>query len=76
MMRVVHLEIRGMACGHCMEKVKRILSGYDGVTQVTVDLENKRAEVTYDDSLLNSSDLVKAINETEIYQAKIMEYEN
>lgn len=44
--------------------------------QVTVNLESRKAEVAYDDTLLNPSDLVKAINQTEIYQTKIREYEN
>ena len=37
--------IGGMSCGSCVSGVKQKLSGVAGVTSVTVDLGNKRAEV-------------------------------
>ena len=37
--------IGGMSCNGCVSGVKQKLSGVVGVTSVTVDLGNKRAEV-------------------------------
>ncbi len=37
--------IGGMSCGGCVSGVKQKLSSVTGVTSVTVDLGNKRAEV-------------------------------
>ena len=39
------LKIEGMMCGHCKAAVEKALSGVEGVTGVTVDLEGKKATV-------------------------------
>ncbi len=40
------LKIEGMMCAHCQKHVKDALSKMEGVTDVRVDLEGKKAEVT------------------------------
>lgn len=40
------LKIEGMMCQHCQKHVHDALAAMDGVTEVTVDLEGKKAEVT------------------------------
>ncbi len=40
------LKIEGMMCGHCKKHMEDALKAMDGVTEVMVDLEGKRAEVT------------------------------
>lgn len=40
------LSIEGMMCQHCQKHVHDALAAMDGVTNVVVDLENKKAEVT------------------------------
>ncbi len=37
------LIIEGMSCGHCSSRVKSTLEGFDGVSNVHVDLSNKSA---------------------------------
>ncbi len=37
------LIIEGMSCGHCSSRVKNTLEGFDGVSNVHVDLSNKSA---------------------------------
>ena len=37
--------VEGMMCAHCQAHVQKALAGVDGVAEVTVDLENKRATV-------------------------------
>ena len=40
------LSIEGMMCGHCQARVEKALKEVAGVTEVTVNLENKNAVVT------------------------------
>jgi len=44
MEKKIHIE--GMSCGHCVGTVTRALSDMKGVSDVEVDLEEKRALVT------------------------------
>ena len=39
------MTIEGMMCGHCTGRVQKVLEGLDGVTEVTMSLENKTATV-------------------------------
>lgn len=39
------IRIEGMACGHCTGRVQKALEALEGVSQVTVSLEDKSAEV-------------------------------
>ncbi len=40
------VKIEGMSCNHCVMRVKKALSEISGVTEVVVELENRRAIVT------------------------------
>ena len=42
----IELKIEGMMCAHCQKHVHEALSKIDGVTEVQVDLEGKKAMVT------------------------------
>lgn len=39
------IKIEGMMCGHCTATVQKVLSGIEGVSNVTVSLEDKNAIV-------------------------------
>lgn len=55
----ITLSVEGMSCGHCSGMVKRTLEQIDGVSNVSVNLDTKKA--SFDAS---SSDLIdKAIQE-------------
>ncbi|HET6377282.1 MAG TPA: heavy metal-associated domain-containing protein [Methylocella sp.] len=41
------LRIQGMACPSCAERVEKAIRATPGVASVTVDLERKRADVTF-----------------------------
>ena len=47
-------------CQHCQKHVHDALSKMDGVTDVTVDLENKKAEVTMTKDI-DAKDFAKVI---------------
>ncbi len=40
----VKIKIDGMTCNHCKERVTNLISEFDGVSNVTVDLEDGIAE--------------------------------
>lgn len=56
------IEIEGMSCSHCAEKVENALYGLPETEEVKINLENKSAEVDFssdiDDKLI--SDLIKS----------------
>lgn len=39
-------QVTGMTCGHCVQAVTSEVSAIDGVTDVQVDLESGRVDVT------------------------------
>ena len=49
-----------MVCNHCVESVTKACKSVDGVTDVNVSLEDKKAVVEGD---FNEDDIIKAIDE-------------
>ena len=44
------LLVKGMSCDHCVMTVKRLASSVEGVSDVQVDLESGKVQVTADSS--------------------------
>lgn len=65
-----NLDVTGMHCGSCADKVKTALMGVDGVRGATVDHASGKVVVSFDDKKTNLDALVKAVNNTG-FQAKI-----
>jgi len=42
----VELNVDGMTCGHCKSAVEQALKDVNGVTEVVVELENAKAQVS------------------------------
>ncbi|MGX6971349.1 heavy-metal-associated domain-containing protein [Vagococcus bubulae] len=57
------ISIDGMNCGHCKARVEKGLSGIEGVQEVNVSLENKEANVAFDESKVAINDLVEKIED-------------
>ena len=60
------IEIEGMNCSHCTQKVENALYGLPETEEVNINLENKCSEVDFssdvDDKLI--SDLIKSVGFT------------
>lgn len=56
--------IKGMSCGHCVNHVKEALSELDGVLDVKVSLEDKKAEIEMESEVSNEK-IKEAIEELE-----------
>ncbi len=55
--------IEGMHCGACATGIEMFLSNTEGIGSVKVLLEEKKAEVEYDENKLNDEKVIKAIEE-------------
>jgi copper chaperone CopZ len=56
------LQVEGMTCQNCVKRVKKIIEKNDGISNVSVILENKEAIFTCKDTT-DISGIVKAIND-------------
>ena len=63
MEKTATISIEGMSCEHCVRAVNDALSSQNGVKSVDVSLEEKNAQVVYDDEHTRLSDLESAIVE-------------
>ncbi len=50
-----------MHCGSCATLIEEVLAEQEGVRAVSVDLDQGRASIEYDPSLLGMGDLTEAI---------------
>ena len=62
-MATITLNIDGMTCGGCVKSVTKVLNGLDGVRSATVSLENKNAQVEFDDGKIQIAQLVEAVED-------------
>ena len=62
-MATVTLNIDGMTCGGCVKSVTKVLNGLDGVRSATVSLENKKAQVEFDEGKIQIAQLVEAVED-------------
>ncbi len=60
--KTVTIPIEGMACMLCVGRVKKTLKALDGVLEVAVSLEHRRAQVRYLETEVSPERLVAAIN--------------
>ncbi|HSJ23232.1 MAG TPA: cation transporter [Longimicrobiales bacterium] len=63
------LKVTGMTCQHCVAAVKGALESADGVSRASVDLDDGRARVEYDESRTSPRELASVVAE-EGYEAE------
>ena len=64
-MKNIIIKIKGMGCQNCVNAVTESLTELDGVSKVNVSLEKESAEVEFDESKINESKMIEAIEELE-----------
>lgn len=62
-MKKINLGIEGMHCEGCVNRLTKVLKGLDGVNDAKVSLENKNAEIEYDDDKIEIEDLKQAVSD-------------
>lgn len=55
------LDVQNMTCAMCKFTIKKALSSVEGTKKVTVNFEDKTANVTFNPQKTNSNALIKAI---------------
>jgi mercuric ion binding protein len=68
----VVMEIEGMTCKLCPLAIKKSLSGVEGVEDVEVSLEEKKAWLTVEESVTNET-LVDAVKKAGSFKGKVVE---
>ena len=62
-MKEVKLNIEGMHCTGCSTRLEKVLNNVDGVECAKVSLEEKKADIKYDETQVNESELKEAIED-------------
>ncbi|MGI6455170.1 MAG: heavy-metal-associated domain-containing protein [bacterium] len=53
--------VEGMTCQHCVKTVTNALQAVNGVSSALVNLDNKTAQVEYDETQTSEADLFAAV---------------
>ena len=62
-MKKVEIKIEGMHCEGCSKRLTKVLSLVDGVKNIEVSLENKLADIEYDETVAKLEDFYEAIED-------------
>ena len=62
-MKEVKLNIEGMHCTGCSTRLEKVLNNVDGVESAKVSLEEKKADIKYDEAQVNESELKEVIED-------------
>ena len=60
-LQIISLDVEGMTCASCVNRIERYLNKVDGVSDAAVNLATERARVSYDTSKVGVDDLVTAV---------------
>ena len=63
-MKKIILEIEGMHCEGCSSRLTRVLNALDGVKETKVSLEEKKANIEYDENIVNIEEIKQSIEDT------------
>lgn len=62
-MKKVSITVNGMTCEHCKRAVEEGLKKLEGVKEVEVNLQEKLATLTYDETRITMDDIYNEIKE-------------
>ena len=62
-MKEVKLNIEGMHCTGCSTRLEKVLNNIDGVESAKVSLEEKKADIKYDEAQVNERELKEVIED-------------
>ena len=57
------IKISGMSCQHCVQHIETALQQGDGVDKVLVDLNEEKAYIEYDPSIISVENLLQLIKD-------------
>ena len=62
-MKEVKLNIEGMHCTGCSTRLEKVLNNVDGVEDARVSLEEKKADIKYDETQVSEKELIEAVED-------------
>ena len=62
-MKEVKLNIEGMHCTGCSTRLEKVLYNVDGVEDAKVSLEEKKADIKYDETQVSEKELIEAVED-------------
>ena len=62
-MKEVKLDIEGMHCTGCSTRLEKVLNNVDGVEGAKVSLEEKKADIKYDETQVSENELIEAVED-------------
>lgn len=62
-MKEVKLNIEGMHCTGCSTRLEKVLNNVDGVEDAKVSLEEKMADIKYDETQVSEKELIEAVED-------------
>ena len=62
-MKEVKLNIEGMHCTGCSIRLEKVLNNVDGVESAKVSLEEKKADIKYDETQVSEKELIEAVED-------------
>lgn len=62
-MKEVKLNIEGMHCTGCSTRLEKVLNNVDGVEDAKVSLEEKKADIKYDETQVSEKELIDAVED-------------
>lgn len=70
MQQSISLDIKGMTCASCVNRIEKVLKQDSGVINASINLATEKAKVEFDNSLVNSSTLISLVGKAG-YQASL-----
>lgn len=61
MQQKITLDIKGMTCASCVNRVEKVLKKNDGVLSASVNLATEKASIEFDPDKINSAKLMEAV---------------
>ena len=62
-MKEVKLNIEGMHCTGCSTRLEKVLNNVDGVEDAKVSLEEKKADIKYDETQVSEKEIIEAVED-------------
>ena len=62
-MKEVKLNIEGMHCTGCSTRLEKVLNNVDGIESAKVSLEEKKADIKYDETQVSEKELIEAVED-------------
>lgn len=69
-MKKVEIKVEGMHCEGCSKRLTKVLNNIEGVNTAEVSLENKLANIEYDETIAKIEDFYETIEDAGFEVAK------